>query len=160
MREPIVRAALEAFGADARARPELTLRGGAALDRYREPPAYDPTLDEPSDGYLEAYAFDGLPYLDAASWRHYLPRLVDYALSPRGPSHPLVIDGLLASLRPPDREPPRLGTLSAEQERVIVAFLEHVGFAENALPGRDLALQVLEEWWLPDARYRPRGPAR
>ena len=41
----------------------------------------------------------------------------------------MVIDGLLASLRPPDREPPRLASLSAGQEAVVVAVLDVLAFA-------------------------------
>lgn len=157
MRDDIVRRAFEVFRPDADAVPPLTLRGGDAVDGYDEPPAYDPAVDEPTDAYLEKYAFNGVTYLDAVSWRHYLPRLIDYALRQPGRSRTMVIEGLLWSLRPPDREPPRLATLTAEQEAVIVAFLEHLAFHDDAIPERDLALQVLEEWWLPNARYRRRA---
>jgi len=68
----------------------------------------------------------------------------------------MAIEGVVSSLRPPDREPPRLATLTPEQETVIVAFLEHLAFSEGVVPERDLALQVLEEWWVPNARYRHR----
>jgi hypothetical protein len=156
MRDDILRQAFEVFRTDAEAVPPLTLRGGDAVDRYDEPPAYDPAVDEPTDAYLEKYTFNGITYLDAASWRHYLPRLIDYALRQPGHSRTMAIEGVLSSLRPPDREPPRLTTLTAEQEVVIVAFLEHLAFSDHAIPGRDLALQVLEEWWLPNARYRHR----
>ena len=44
--------------------------------------------DQPTDAYLEGFAFWGLAYLDAQSWRHYLPRLIDYALRrPDDPGH-------------------------------------------------------------------------
>ena len=60
---------------------------------------------------LEGFAFWGLAYLDAQSWRHYLPRLIDYAL--RRPDDPaMVAEALVRSLRPPDRYPPRLASLS------------------------------------------------
>lgn len=156
MRDDIARRAFEVFQADAEAVPPLTLRGGDAVDGYAEPPAYDPAVDEPTDAYLEKYAFNGIPYLDAASWRHYLPRLIDYALRHLGRSRTMAIEGVVSSLRPPDREPPRLATLTPEQETVIVAFLEHLAFSEGVVPERDLALQVLEEWWVPNARYRHR----
>lgn len=64
----------------------------------------------------------------------------------------MVIEGLLCSLRPPDPEPPRLVTLTAEQEAVIAAFLEQLSFGDDVVCHRDFALQVLEEWWLPNAR--------
>jgi hypothetical protein len=49
---------------------------------------------------------------------------------------------------------PRLATLTPEQEALIVAFLEHVAFGEDSTCNRDLVMQVLEEWWLPNALYR------
>jgi hypothetical protein len=147
-----------AFRADAAADPAMTLRGGAAVDSYDEAPGFDPDLDQPTDAYLEAYAYFALPHLDPASWRHYLPALIDYALQHLGPPGSMVTEGLLASLRPPDREPPRLGSLSAEQEAVIVATLDVLAFDARSLD-RDFALQVLEEYWVPNALYRPRPPA-
>jgi hypothetical protein len=67
----------------------------------------------------------------------------------------MVVEGLLHSLRPPDREPPRLASLTVEQESVIVEFLEDLAFSEDSA-NQDFAQQVLEEWWLPDALYRKR----
>ncbi len=67
----------------------------------------------------------------------------------------MVAEALLWSLRPPDREPPRLGSLSAEQEAVVVAVLDVLAFDERSLD-RDLAMQVLEEYWIPGALYRKR----
>ena len=68
------------FSSEPVAIPPLTLRGGNAVDDYAEPPPYDPRIDEPTDAYLERYAFSGVVYLDPVSWRYYLPRLIDYAL--------------------------------------------------------------------------------
>lgn len=154
MRSEISSRAGEVFHADALAAPRMTLRGGYAEDSYDSAPPPDPALDEPTDAYLETYTFWGLAYLDPASWRHYLPRLIDYSLrhmdDPR-----MAVEGLLHSLRPPDRDPPRLASLTADQEAVIVAFLEEVAFSEDSA-NRDFAMQVLEEWWLPDALYRKR----
>lgn len=144
-----------AFQADALAVPRMTLRGGYAEDSYEVAPVPDPELDKPTDAYLETYTFWGLAYLDAASWRHYLPLLIAYAFSHMDDPG-MAIEGLLHNLRPPDREPPRLATLSAEQEAVIVAFLEEVAFSVDSA-NRDFALQVMEEWWIPDALYRPRS---
>ena len=106
-----------AFAADAAAAPALTLRGADAVDSYDLPPVSDPALDTPDDAYLERYAFWALPHLDAASWRHYLPRLIDYALRNLHEAGPMVIDGLLASLRPPDREPPAWGRCRPSRRR-------------------------------------------
>jgi hypothetical protein len=166
-REQIVRRAFETFAADLGTIPAITLRGGDALDSYDEPPPYDPALDEPNDTYLEAWAFNGLNVLDPPSWRHYLPRLIDYALRNIGSHAPgmMAIDGLLWSLRPPDRDPPRLRSLTREQETVIVAALDELAFAEDSVYRQD-AMQVMEEWWVPKALYRlpgdraDPGPAR
>ncbi len=122
MSQSVSEAAYAGFRADLEARPAMSLRAGEAVDAYREPPPFDPVLDEPTDDYLAAYAFEGILYLDAASWRHYLPLLIDYSLRHMHSSPSLAIEGLLWSLRPPER---------------------------------DLALQVLEEWWMPGALYRP-----
>src|SRR5262245_7237638 len=150
----IVSRAVEVFRTDAAAPPPLTLRGGKAVDSYRQPSPFDPAQDEPTDTYLEGFAFWGLGYLDARSWRHYLPRLIDYAV--RRPDDPaMVTEALVRSLRPPDRYPPRLATLTGEQEAVVRAFLEQAALGD-ALPHVQAdAQQALEEWWLPNARSRP-----
>jgi len=154
IRSEISRRASEAFQADALAAPKMTLRGGDAVDGYDFAPPLDPVLDELTDTYLEAYTFWGLGYLDPASWRHYLPHLIDYAF--RHMDDPkMAVEGLLHNLRPPDREPPRLASLTGEQEAVIAAFLEELAFSEDSA-NRDFAIQVLEEWWIPDALYRKR----
>jgi hypothetical protein len=150
-----VRNAFEAFRADAETVPPLTLRGGNAVDSYDHAEPFDPARDEPTDAYIEGFAFWGLGYLDAASWRHYLPRLISYAF--RRPDDPaMAVEALIRSLRPPDRYPPRLATLTAEQEAVVVAFLETLALGDGAGHLQDDAQQALEEWWLPDARHRPR----
>jgi len=153
IRSGISRKASEAFHADVLAAPRMTLRGGYAEDSYEVAPAFDPDLDRLTDIYLEAYTFWGLAYLDPASWRHYLPHLIAYTFRHMDDSE-MAVEGLLHNLRPPDREPPRLATLSAEQEAVIAAFLEEVAFSEDSA-NRDFAMQVLEEWWIPDALFRP-----
>ena len=152
VRSVIIRKAREAFETDLQSAPRMTLRGGYAEDSYDQVPAPDPELDKPTDAYLEAYTFWGLAYLDPASWRHYLPHLIDYAFRHMDDLR-MAVEGLLHNLRPPDREPPRLASLTAEQEAVIVAFLEEVAFSEDSA-NREFAMQVMEEWWLPDALYR------
>jgi hypothetical protein len=102
----IVTRAVEVFRADAQAPPPLTLRGANAVDSYDQPIPFNPVDDEPTDAYLEGFAFWGLGYLDARSWRHYLPRLIDYAL--RRPDDPAMV---AEALRPPDRYPPGLATI-------------------------------------------------
>ena len=157
-RDQIVRRAYEVFHADIDAIPPITLRGGDALDSYAEAPPYDPEVDAPTDTYLETYAFNGLVFLDAPSWRHYLPRLIDYALRNIASNAPgtMAIDGLLWALRPPDRDPPRLASLTPEQEQVIVAALDELAFADDSVYKAE-AMQVLEEWWTPGALFRPRS---
>jgi hypothetical protein len=58
------------------------------------------------------------------------------------------------SLRPPDREPPRLASLSPAQERVVRQLLEALAFAEDSVWQAD-ACQALEEWWIENPLYRP-----
>lgn len=145
----------QAFRTDTETIPPITLRGGNAIDDYDIPPPYDPCCDQPTDTYLEYYTFWGLAHLDAESWRHYLPHLIDFALRNMRADAPgtLTIEALLTSLRPPDRTPPRLGSLTPAQEAAIVAFLDQLAF-NPASSYQELAMQALEEWWLPQARYR------
>src|SRR5687768_17553812 len=93
----IVERAFAVFRADAEVPPPLTLRGGDAADGYDVPEPFDPALDEPTDAYIEMFAYHALPFLDARSWRHYLPRLIDFVLR-----HPdderMVAEGLIYSL--------------------------------------------------------------
>ncbi|MEZ4364984.1 MAG: DUF6714 family protein [Kofleriaceae bacterium] len=144
-----------AFAADLGSPPRMTLRAGDAVDEYRAPPPLDPALDEPSDAYLARHPC-GVGYLDPASWRHYLPHLLGYALRHLDAASP-VTEAVLGSLRPPDRDPPRLASLDAEQEAAVTRCLEVLAFADGAACA-DLACQVLEEYWLPGARYR--SPSR
>jgi hypothetical protein len=158
MTHEFARRALDVFRADLAAVPSTTLRSADAIDSYQTSIPYDAVLDEPTDAYLERYTFWGQAFLDAASWRHYLPRWIDYAVRHASDRTTMVVEGLLASLRPPDKEPPRLASLTAEQELVIVAFLQHAATGSDAVYDAALARQVLEEWWMPNARYRP-GPS-
>jgi hypothetical protein len=150
----IVSRAFEVFRTDAEAPPPLTLRGADAVDGYDRGVPFNPEEDNPTDAYLERFGFWGLGYLDAQSWRHYLPRLIDYAF--RCPNDPaMVTEALVRSLRPPDRYPPRLATLSPEQEEVVRVFLEQAALGD-AIPHVQVeAQQALEEWWMPNARCRP-----
>src|SRR5215204_2855254 len=99
-----VRLAREAFREELAEPPALTLRGANAVDGYDRPEPFDAALDEPTDEYLERLTFWAMAYLDARSWRHYLPRLVEYALAhPDDPA--MVVEATVRSLRPPDRVP-------------------------------------------------------
>jgi hypothetical protein len=144
-----------AFAREGASPPAMTLRGGNSVDSYLAPEPYDEARDHPSDAYLEDFAFWGLCHLDAASWRHYLPLLINYALRHED-DEKLVVEGLLHSLRPPDRQPPRLASLNEEQEAAIVAFLDYLCFQGDSV-NSDFACQVLEEYWLPDSLYRLRN---
>ena len=159
-RDAIIARAYQAFSEDVDATPSITLRGGNALDSYDEPPPFDPDIDAPTDTYLETYAYHGMVFVDAPSWRHYLPRLIDYALRNIASNAPgtMAIDGLLWALRPPDRDPPRLASLTQAQEEMIVAVLDQLAFAPDSLFQAE-AIQVMEEWWIPGALYRPRPNA-
>lgn len=143
-----------AFHRDTAVPPPLTLRGASDLDDYARPRAFDAAIDEPTDAYLEQFAFWGVAYLDAQSWRHYLPRLIDYSL--RHPDDPrMVTEALVRSLRPPDRYPPRLGALAGDQEAIVREYLELVAFGHASPSLQTEAQQALEEWWLPNPRARP-----
>jgi hypothetical protein len=137
-----------AFSVEGSAFPSMTLRGGDALDALKEAPPFDVLVDAISDEYLEAHPW-GSGYLDAASWRHYLPFMMEYALRHLGESSD-VIDALLTSLRPPERTPPRLGSLSKPQETVVLRVLDVLAYSEQSA-NVDLASQVLAEWWTPGA---------
>ncbi|MET1080703.1 MAG: DUF6714 family protein [Pseudomonas sp.] len=143
---------LLAFATEVSCPPLMSLRGGDALDDYGAAMPFDSQLDRICDEYLEAFHW-GLGYLDAGSWRHYLPLLFQYAFS-RIEQGSVVTSALLHSLSPPDRLPPRLGSLSYAQEAVVRQALEHLAFAEGAAHSEQ-ACQVLEAWWLPNALYRP-----
>ena len=148
-----VRLARDAFRGECAQHPALTLRGANAVDGYEDPEPFDPSLDEPTDEYLERFTFWAMPYLDARSWRHYLPRLIEYALAhPDDPA--MVVEATVRSLRPPDRVPTRLTTLSIAQEAVVVEFLEHVALSDDGDGSADDARAALEEWWLPGAALR------
>jgi hypothetical protein len=149
----IVPRARAAFHADTESPPPLTLRGGNDVDSYDYAQPFDPAHDDPTDAYLEAFAFWGVGYLDAQSWRHYLPRLMDYALRRRD-DPAMVTEALVRSLRPPDRYPPRLASLTAEQEAVIKDFLERLALTDAAPHVQADAQLALEEWWLPNPRSR------
>jgi hypothetical protein len=150
----LVDRAFEAFATDLASPPPLSLRGGSDVDSYRRPASFDVLHDEPTDDYFEGYAFWGLIYLDAQSWRHYIPHLIAYAA--RHPDDPhMVVEALIRSLRPPDRYPPRLATLTQEQEDVLIAFLASIAADHARCDLRDEAQAALEEWWLPNPRSRP-----
>jgi len=137
-----------AFSAEGTAFPTMTLRGGDALDADKPAPPFDVLVDAISDEYLEAHPW-GSGWLDAASWRHYLPFMMEYALRHITESSD-VTDALLTSFRPPDRNPPRLATLTKAQETAVLRFLDVMAYSEESA-SMDLAAMVLSEWWTPGA---------
>jgi len=137
-----------AFATEGSAFPAMTLRGGDALDLDQPAPPFDVLVDAVSDEYLEAHPW-GSGWLDATSWRHYLPFMMEYAL--RRIAEPSdVTDALLTSLRPPERNPPRLGSLDKAQETVVLRLLDALAHSPESA-SRDLAAMVLSEWWTPGA---------
>ena len=110
--------------------------------------SFDVLLDAISDEYLEAHPW-GSGYLDAASWRHYLPFMMEYALRHLAEASD-VTDALLTSLRPPERTPPRLGSLTKVQETAVLRFLDVMAHSADS-GSLDLAAVVLAEWWTPGA---------
>ena len=149
----LLRKAREAFREELAATPALTLRGANAVDNYAQPEPLDASADEPTDQYLEGFTLWAMPYLDARSWRHYLPRLIEYGLAHPDDPH-MVVEATVRSLRPPDRVPARLTTLSTDQESVIVAFLELLALGDDESALASDARDALEEWWLPGAHLR------
>lgn len=147
----LIAKAFGAFSLESAAKPSVTLRGGNAIDNYDAPPPFDPSLDEISEMYLEKYPW-GIGYLDPVSWRHYLPHLIEYSITHMTQGG-LVVESFLSSLRPPDQDPPRLASLTSEQEAIVTAFLEFLAFSKQSAH-QEFACQVLEEWWLPGALYR------
>ena len=144
-----------AFERDLATVPSISLRVGNELDDYRQPTAFNPDLDTTTDDYLDKYHW-GIAHLDAASWRYYVPHLVSYSIRHFSESSN-TIDSFLGSLRPPDREPSRLGSLTPDQENAIKEFLEFLAFSDGS-EHQELACQTIEEWWIPGALYRPGGP--
>jgi hypothetical protein len=133
--------------------PPMSLRSGNSVDSCGEPLEWDLSDEAVDDAYLESYHW-GLYHLDPESWRFYLPYFIDYALRHRGYGGSAATSTLLQNLRPPDRIPPRLASLSSGQEQLIIEFLEFLAYGEDS-DCQDEALQVLEEYWMPDSLYRP-----
>ncbi|WP_076462134.1 DUF6714 family protein [Marinobacterium stanieri] len=132
--------------------PVTSLRGGDAIDEYREAPEYDPSIDRLSPEYLETY-FCGITYLDAVSWRYYLPYLLGYTLQKISDPGSMAVDHFLSNLRPPDQEPPRFGSLSPEEQALVVSVLDRLAFSDESV-WQDQAMVALEEYWGSETLYR------
>ena len=155
MNDPsIIDRAFAAFATDVATPPPLSLRGGYDIDSYKRPEPFDAAKDEATAEYIEQHAFWGLGYLDAQSWRHYLPILIQYSLlNPDDPR--MVTETLVRSLRPPDRYPPRLRSLTPEQAQLVAVFLDHLVTAHPSEELRKEAQQALDDWWGPHPHSRP-----
>lgn len=141
--------AFEVFKTDFEKPPAISLRSGNNIDGYSKPIPYDEQLDKPTDEFLEEYHC-GITFLDPASWRHYVPTLIDLSIRKMNGGSLNAVDSFLASLWPPDREPPRFGSLTDEQESVIISFLDLMAFDEES-EYREDAMRVIEEYWGPGA---------
>ena len=135
--------------------PSMTLRSGNEIDNYDNPISFEELIDVPNDKCLEDFYY-GMSYLDSKSWKYYLPIFIDYSLRNYITSNSIVIDSLISSLRPPEREPPRLSTLNEEQKKAIVTFLDTLAF-DNKSIWKNEAMVALEEYWAPGALYKSRG---
>ncbi|RDZ28955.1 DUF6714 family protein [Lysobacter silvisoli] len=133
-------------------RPAMSLRAGNAEDDYEAHPDYDAEIDRLTPEYLETYHW-GIGYLDAESWRYYLPHLLAHALQSLARPGSMVVQSLLYYLRPPDRDPPRFGALTPAQSQAVIAVLDELAFAHESV-WQDDAMLALEEYWAPGARYR------
>ncbi|MCE4536268.1 hypothetical protein LXT12_03220 [Pelomonas sp. P7] len=148
--EELIASTFAAFKAEAMSTPPMSLRAGDAVDDYTDQPSYSAQADAITDDYLREFRW-GLPHLDSASWRHYLPHLLAHAAK----HHALgsdVTDALIQNLRPPDRG--QLSSLSADQQQVVIKVLDLIAFCETS-PHSQAAQTALEEWWAPGALYRP-----
>ena len=124
--------------------PPRTLAQGDDIDSGRvavNPVAAPPDWRDVSDTDLEAHHC-GMPHLDPASWRFYLPAFLRYAAH-HGTEGGLVVDACVCAVRLPDLDPPRLATLSAAQRAAVKAVLQHLADGDD-----DAAQQVLTEYWL------------
>lgn len=153
--DQLVAEARAAFAADLKTSPAVTLRSANAMDNCERPLPFDSSLDRVTDAYLLNFRW-GIGFLDPASWRAYLPHLIEHAV--RHLEHGGdVTSALLESLRPPDRIPARLASLDDRQEAIVVALLDLLAFSGQS-PCSEEALTALEEWWAPGALYRKDGP--
>ncbi len=134
------------------AHPPMSLRGGNALDDYETAPAFDPVIDKVTTEYLEKYYW-GIAHLDSESWRFYLPHYLAYSIQNISDPSSTALDFFFGSLRPPDRDPPRFGALSKEEEAAVVAVLDQLAFSDESA-WQDEAMIALEEYWAPGATYR------
>ena len=144
------RAAIGAAFPPTAAPPPISLRAGNALDDYAEPPPFDPEADAPTDAYIEAY-YHGIHFLDAPSWRHYLPVLLEYVLSHEGGGGPNVVETLLFAIAPGDPSYPVFPVLDGAQIAAVEGGLRALHGVLGAEYAEEIEAALCREW--------PRGPA-
>jgi len=134
--------------------PVITLKQGDDIDAYgkssEEKNAVLNDWRSIPDEYLVQYQ-NGLIYLDAQSWRYYLPAFLRHAVCNANRVSPAT-DACLSNLRPPDKEPPRLKTISPTERTAIVSALEYLAFDLGSVY-QETACQVLEEYWVEKSLY-------
>ena len=140
-----------AFAADLECPPRMTLRSGDSVDSFGVKQPHHVESEVATDRYLSRYAW-GMAHLDAESWRHYLPAFAAFALR-NLQSNEVVVTAFIQSLRPPDRDPPRLASLNATQQSVMKDVLELLAYTPESIWQAE-ACQALEEWWIDGALYR------
>lgn len=143
---------LSAAFSDQPERPVMSLRAGNAEDDYEPHPDYETEIDRPTPEYLETYHW-GIGHLDAESWRYYLPHLLAHALRNLSDPGSMAVQSTLFYLRPPDRDPPRFGSLTPAQRRAVIAVLDQLAFVDESVWQGDATL-ALEEYWAPGALFR------
>lgn len=82
-----------------------------------------------------------------------MPYLLGYALQKISDPNSMTVGQFLSSLRPPDREPSRFGSLSQEVQALVVSVLDRLAFSDQSV-WQDLAMVALEEYWVPGSLYR------
>jgi hypothetical protein len=91
----IVERARRVFAEDAARTPPMSLRSGEDADSYRVARPYVPE-DAPTQALIGQLAFWALPHLDAESWRHHLPHLIEYGLAHRSDAGDLAVEAIVA----------------------------------------------------------------
>ncbi len=142
----------DAFPAGA-AHATLSLRQGDEIDSHDAPAPDVAPMDwrDIPEHELETHHW-GFTYLDADSWRFYLPAFLAYSVRHLSRGESLVIAACLSNLRPPDRVPSRFITLSDRQRKTVISVLAFLAFDSESHFTAD-ACQVLEECWIENPLY-------
>lgn len=101
--------------------PNLTLRGGDAIDSLKEPMPFDSKLDNEDELYLERY-ITGISYLDEDSFEYYLPIIAKY-ISDHSPDDSSVVrHDFLYEIAKQDF----LDRIDQRKKSLIASFLRHL----------------------------------